>query len=467
MKYKSHTVKPTSYIAGIFAIVSAMLVAIMLILCAIGFLFPRTQKLVLFTETVSKKFDGEPLSGGELSISYGELHPGHELVVLSECKYTNVGEYDNNPAYKIVDPSGSDVTDRYSIVEKFGSIIIEGRSITVFSPSKVKQYDGTALSSDEIAMTGGSLAAGHTFYGNHKTSITYPGEQEIFPSYYILDSNGTDVTEQYNIVSNIGTLTILPRLIKISTSSANKQYDGTPLSSSEWKHESGELLQGHELSVNCISEEIDVGSFDNKADVWIHDDKGNDVSELYSVEFHYGKLNITPMPLYIVSASASKEYDGTPLKCSDWRISSGKIGANETLTLLGSTEITNVGSVSNDMFFSVTDKNGIDVTHRYKITVLAGSLDLTPRSITIRTGSAQKIYDGTPLTCSEYEIIKGSLSKGEQLELALTSIVNIGYTQNYIVDYSILRTTEGGVQKDVSDNYRISYDYGTLTVTLK
>ena len=467
MKYKSRAVKPTSYVAGIFAITSALLIAIVLVLCAVGFIFPRTQKLVLSTETVSKLFDGDPLSGGDISIIYGELHPGHELVVISECIYTDVGEYKNDPAYKIVDPSGADVTDRYSIVDKFGSIVIEGRSITVFSPSKIKQFDGTPLTSEEIVMTGGSLADGHTFHGNHTTSITYPGEQPILPSYSIIDADGKDVTEQYGVISNIGTLTIMPRIIKISTSSADKQYDGTPLSSSAWKHESGELLPGHKLSAKCITEEIDVGSFENKADVWIHDEKGNDVSELYSVETHYGKLNITPMSLYIVSGNASKEYDGTPLTCSDWSISYGKIGAGEKLTLLGSTEITNVGSVPNNMIFSVTDKDGKDVTHRYKISVLSGQLDLTPRSITIRTGSAKKVYDGTPLTCSEYEIIKGSLSDGEKLELALTSIVNIGYTQNYVVDYSILRTVEGGELKDVSANYKISYDCGTLTVTLK
>jgi len=465
MKYKSRAVRSSSYVAGIFAIASAMLVAIMLILCAIGFLFPRTQKLVLSTETVSKLYDGEPISGGEISITYGELHPGHELVIISECNYTNVGEYENSPAYKIVDPSGADVTDRYSIVDDFGSIIIEGRSITVFSPSKVKQYDGTPLTSDKIIMTGGALAEGHTFYADHTTSITYPGEQEILPSYFILDANGTDVTEHYGIISNIGTLTVLPRLVKLSTSSAEKPYDGTSLSSSGWKHESGTLLAGHKLTAKCITEVNDVGTFYNEADVWIHDAEGNDVSELYSVEFHYGQLTITPMPLYIRSGTASKEYDGTPLSCSDWSISSGKIGANETLTLLDSTEITSVGSVANEMLFSVTDKDGKDVTHRYKITVMNGILNLTPRSITIRTGSAKKVYDGTPLVCNEYEIIKGSLVEGEQLDLALTSIVNIGYTQNYVVDYSIRRTA--GALRDVSQNYRISYDYGTLTVTLK
>ena len=80
-------------------------------------------------------------------------------------------------------------------------------------------------------------------------------------------------------------------------------------------------------------------------------------------------------------------------------------------------------------------------------------------------GSATKKYDGTALFCREYEITKGSLCAGDTLELSFTSIVNIGYTENYIIDHTIYGEVAGGNKTDVTLNYKITFDYGTLTVT--
>ena len=91
-------------------------------------------------------------------------------------------------------------------------------------------------------------------------------------------------------------------------------------------------------------------------------------------------------------------------------------------------------------------------------------MTVTPRPITIQTGSATKKYDGAPLICKEYTITKGSVCDGDMLQLAFTSIVNIGYTENYIVDLTVYGN-EDGRKTDVTVNYKITYDYGTLTVT--
>ncbi|MBQ7828385.1 MAG: hypothetical protein IJ386_09000, partial [Clostridia bacterium] len=58
-----------------------------------------------------------------------------------------------------------------------------------------------------------------------------------------------------------------------------------------------------------------------------------------------------------------------------------------------------------------------------------------------------------------------SLCPDETLDLAFTSIVNIGYSNNYVIDCSILKKDQNGNTVNVSGNYVISYDYGILKIT--
>lgn len=467
MKYDSKTVRVSSYVAAVCAVASAMIVAVLLLLSAAGVIFPRREKITLHTDTVSKIYDATPLTGGEMTMVYGELHQGHELVMISMPSYTDVGEYDNAPKYMIVDSSGDDVTGMYDVQTDFGKIVINGIPLSVFSESKNKQYDGQALISDEIKIMSGQLAEGHTFICDSTTYIIMPGEQQILPSYRIVDKNGKDVAGQYHIVEHLGTLTVVPLPVTVVTGSAEKNYDGKPLSESKWEHVSGTLLDGHSLVGRCITEEIEVGTYKNEIEASVIDESGKDVTEIYGIKTIHGEIRILPMSLHIRTADMTKEYDGTPLKCEEWSIVSGGIGEGERLTVTRAPTLNEIGTVANKMDFVITDKNGVDVTHRYQIKQYTGSLSLTPRSITIRTGSASKVYDGTPLTCEEYQITSGSLSEGDRLNVALTSIVNVGYTQNYIIDYSILRESEDGRTVNVTSNYRVSFDYGTLTVTMK
>lgn len=454
----------TSYVSAVCAVASATVVAVLLFLSASGVIFPRRATITLHTETVSKVYDAEPITGGEITVTFGELRPGHELVTLSVPSYTEVGEYDNAPKYIIVDSSGDDVTGMYDVTTDFGKITVRGIPLSVHSQTKSKRYDGTALISDEIQILTGNLAEGHIFIGGAVTRLTLPGEQDILPTYSIIDENGVDVTGIYEISEYLGTLTVIPIYITVSSGSAEKSYDGTPLSANEWEHVSGELLEGHSISAKCITKVTEVGEYENEIEACILDKSGKDVSELYKIVKVCGNISILPLTLHIETEGITKEYDGIPISCDKWSIVAGSLAEGESITVTHIPTLNYVGSAVNKMVFVITDKNGVNVTHRYQIIQQTGQLVLTPRTITIRTGSATKVYDGTALVCEEYEITNGSLCEGDTLNLAFTSIVNVGYTQNYIIDYYI-QSTQDGDKVNVTSNYRVSYDYGTLTVT--
>ena len=79
----------------------------------------------------------------------------------------------------------------------------------------------------------------------------------------------------------------------------------------------------------------------------------------------------------------------------------------------------------------------------------------------IKTHAAEKVYDGTPLTCGEYWISEGSLAENHTLSLKMTSsITDIGEIPNSMSDVRIVNTAG----KDVTKNYRIAVRFGTLSI---
>ena len=464
MNYKRKAVKITTYVAGILAVTSAVIAGVLLVMSSLGIIFPRKQLLTVSTDDVTITYNALPVYGGTPFVTRGQLLDGHRIVVTAEFKRTNAGVYENAPEFVILDDVGADVTDMYEINEDFGKLTVKQRRLIVYSESKEKRYDGAPLVSDDIIVTGGSFAEGHTLVCDSVTTITLPGEQKILPSYVIVDENGTDVTNQYKVSERLGTLTVLPIPITISTGSVTKQYDGLPLSSNVWQHTSGSLLDGHSLKVTCITCETEVGKHENLADARIYDKNGTDVTQLYEIITEPGILEVQPLVLHVSTGSASKEYDGTPVSNKEWKIIYGALAEGESIKAVSFPERTDAGVSRNEIVFEITDKNGCNVTDRYKIILNVGSLNVTPRPITIQTGSASKKYDGTPLVCKEYTLVKGSMCDGDMLQIAFTSIVNIGYTENYCIELTVYGTRDGR-KTDLTVNYKITYDYGTLTVT--
>lgn len=466
MKKSKNAVKAVSYTAGIFIIASALLLAVLLFMCALGFIYPRKEHIAIRTESYSKIFDAEPISGGAPMLTYGSLHSDLKITTVSQSVYTKVGVYKNEPEFIITDSSGTDVTDMYIITADYGEIVISGRPITVYCPDREKIYDGTPLTSDEITLlqSEGTLFEGHTFVCTAVTSLTEPGEAPIASSYRIINEWGADVTDQYSIAESIGKLTVHPIPIKVRTNSYNKYYDALPLAEGGLSVVAGEMLPGH-IMITVYDEYTDVGSYPNKPEISVIDIHGNDVNKYYNIDGTYGIITIKQIPLNITTASAEKIYDGEPISCAEWSITSGYLLEGDSISVSHPSSLESVGKIENQMQFKVTDKNGNDVTSRYALNTKYGTLYISPRVITIRTGSASKVYDGEALVCEEYEIISGSLCEGEEIEISFTSIINIGYSDNYVVALTVIRNEADGTKKDVSFCYSITYDCGMLTVT--
>ena len=163
--------------------------------------------------------------------------------------------------------------------------------------SAEKVFDGTPLTSGHCDVVDGSVAPGETLRYESTGTQTLAGQSVNYISVSILDKDGNDTSNQYEILYRAGTLTVTPRKISIRSADATKPWDGKPLSSSGWELLAGQLCEGHEINVKTYGVQTSVGECDNEiVHVAIFDTSGGnrvDVTNSYQIECYYGTLTVT------------------------------------------------------------------------------------------------------------------------------------------------------------------------------
>ncbi len=366
--------------------------------------------------------------------------------------------------YKIVNAEGADVTFAYNITPSEGNITVNPRNVTIYTDTITKVYDGTPIEKPEYSFKNGSLAEGDELRVNFRAMPTNAGIYSATPdNYNILNAEGEDVTNRYNLKFVYGVITIEPRKLTFTTGSAEKVYDGKPLTNPEWELVDGTLADGHVLTAEAIGNRTIAGTGDNTLDVTIVDEKGRYVADNYEIIVKYGALTITPITLKFETDSAEKVYDGQPLQASGYKFISGELLPGHTMQCRTNGWITDAGEGKNRLSVTIFNENGDDITyHGYRIEVDEGTLKVTPRPITVTSESAQKLFDGTPLTAHSCEVTEGSLVNGHIVKgYYKGSQTEVGESPNnfFISVNSVSDATTG-----YASNYAITYVYGTLKV---
>ena len=104
-----------------------------------------------------------------------------------------------------------------------------GITLTFKSADASAEYDGTALTAPDWELESGTLEKGHVAKVSVTGSQTDVGDSKNTLAVTILDENGNDVTEKYNIKLNEGTLSVYKRVVEFVADSLQKA-DGGPLS---------------------------------------------------------------------------------------------------------------------------------------------------------------------------------------------------------------------------------------------
>ena len=170
---------------------------------------------------------------------------------------------------------------------------LKPQPITLRSISASKVYDGTPLTATGLEIVEGSLLPGHRLSVVDSVAFTNVGIRDNTLRVKILDESGNDVSKEYLIGYEYGTLEIVSKDLTIETGSATKPYDGTPLICHDYTQEG--LLPGHTISIGYYAgKQTDPGRSDNAVEnVQIFDEHGKDVTHNYAIELIFGTLRVT------------------------------------------------------------------------------------------------------------------------------------------------------------------------------
>ncbi|MGN0818207.1 MAG: transglutaminase domain-containing protein [Candidatus Coproplasma sp.] len=431
-----------------------------------GTLAVTSRPIIIETASNSWVYDGQAHSDGTHWVVSGEygLVGGHRTESYNLTQITDVGTADNVLSVRVFDGGDNEVTENYAITYVYGELEITRRPIIVKTFDYEWVYDGQPHSYDvhEVDPDGYvtlavdandyGLVSGHTTLSYNLASITDAGSTPNTMDIIVLYGESV-VTDNYEIKGFInGTLTVTPRPITVTADSSTKIYDGTPLTCGTYSVTSElKLVGNHVLTAETEGSQTDAGSSANKitvGSVVIKDASGADMSDNYAVTLNDGTLTVTPRPITITAGSSEKDYDGTPLTYNSFTVTSdlspalvlnheAKPEVEGSRTEVGESEnvITSV-----KIFEKVYDGEILtgerDVTANYEIVCKDGLLTvMIPGKLVVKTGDAEKVYDGTVLTCSDYTIIKNTLGQGFGTVYVVVvectgSITDSGQTQN-------------------------------------
>ncbi len=424
------------------------------------------RALSLSIKSVSKEYDGKALTHGGYTVTSGELIDGHTvdmsiempaIVDVGSCKISSNG-------VKITE-NGVDITDKYSVSVAAGKGEITKRRITVSSPDVSKVYDGEALMPPEWKLSAEAAD------GEALTVYTYEGDlikpQSVkYITGCTVTRGGEDASRNYDISINSGMLTVEKRNLTVRTDSLSKTYDGTPLETGSSYSFDG-LAATDSVILSGSSALTDAGSAQNSVRVEIYNGSEH-VNDCYNITTAFGTLTVKPRKLTIISESAEKIYDGTPLYAY-FSLGGDGVVDNDHLSVSGGS-LTDVGSMTNELTYGIRGKyDNADKLHNYEITTDWGTLTVKPRPITLQTPTASKYYDGSLLEARRVDVVGGSLAEGEQIYInsweEITDVLRDGtgkvISQQNVIGINIRNSVE---YKDTIENYDITWEYGTLTV---
>lgn len=393
-------------------------------------------------------FRAETVAGEWVDVTAARAHAWVE-VYIDGCGWTMVEVTGGRR-----DQAEDDNTDRLSL------------GLTANSASQI--YNGKALRADGYTCTSGALRPGDSIQKVVITgSQTLPGESEArITDVKIVDASGEDVTHLYDIALRPGTLTVRRIPLTVVSPSAQKYYDGTPLTAPTCTYNESVLLPGHFLLAEAIGSITEVGQIPNEIVAMIFDSDGNDMAGYYDMQILPGVLTVKEVPLGILTirtASATQTYNGKPLSDSGWELISGTLCVGHFMIVKMNSSRTDVGVCVNKPVVTIIDWEGNDVTSRYVLETSAyGLLTVQPALLIVTSHSAQSDNPSRPLICRDYDLDDTYLVPGHQVLVQITGMQQgVGMSVNTIEGVRVVDSD----MYDVTANYTIRLVQGTLTVT--
>ena len=426
----------------------------------------------LLGDETKKTYSGTKQSYTGFTVSGLDMGSYTVSGVQALAQGTDVGTYKGTIDYSgmriFEKSSGSDVTNQFEVVEASEpTLIVEKAPISIVTPDDSKLYDGAPL----IATKGAELSG--LVNDETATLIVIGSRTDVGTSdnAYQIDWSGSAKESNYFIdEETIGTLEIAKRPVTVTAKGGEKQYDGKPLTAADTGYDIGGegLVEGHEADVALSGSQTAPGASPATVESVAVKDGDVDVANNYDVATADGSLKVTNRDAkYEVTLKANSStgnvYDGTEKSAKgvvtdrfviddvEYAVS-GYLTQDPAETAAG----TYTNNVTGD--FKVEDPAGNNVTSEFAVHTEDGALEILPREVTLASGSATKIYDGTALELPDVTVGGDGFVGTEASVRATGSITDIGGP----IDNTIVVEPGEGF---IAANYNVVYTVGKLTVT--
>ncbi len=448
----------------------------------------------------AKMYDGTPLSAAAMATS---TIPGDAFVIQYKSKFEGEAAFsdwfDTVPSItdygiKLVEVSCTNAN--YMPQSCTYTLSIHKRDVQLVSMDSTRMYNGDTLRCDSVKVMGDGFAIGEGATFQVTGGQLLPGHT---PNTFTYTLNPGTKAANYDIRTAFGTLNVTERPesmlypITVVAKSDTVTYDGYKHTVSGFDTLRFTTVDNHVYTVEGLTAEVsayDAGLYENEVagDVVVRDEEGNVVTDQFAVTEVDGRLYVTRRPVTITVPDGqhySKVYDGDSLRVDYPNIHVSNLADRDTLTAgYIVTEGYTVGDyVCGEGEFmaapGVASKHQFDITHgTVDGEYVAGSslgnyipgfqvtLTIGERPLELTAGSAEKVYDGLPLSLMEHDF---TVTSGTSVAPTDTVVIThsgsqtcVGETGNVI---SSVVVRHKGDAVDVTSSYVIATVDGLLKVT--
>ena len=423
------------------------------------------RTVTLTSETASKPYDGTPLTRPDVTVGGDKFVAGEvsEIKATGSVTYVSEGEVTNTITYT----EGANFKEsNYDITKTEGKLSITAQPISsngiiVEKPSDVL-YDGEMHQQKPVVKDG-------------ETTLT---EGEHYTLHY--DGNTTNAgtvtvvvfgTGNYNGETSVS-YKITPRKVTLTSESGSKPYDGTPLTKPNVKVEGDGFVAGEveENSIRATGSVLNVGDNGKNAIEFTTTDAFKYTN--YTITKNEGTLTITGQSIVpdpdnpgsykgiTISDPTDALYDGNLHKWAP------EVKDKDGNALTENTDYTvayNITQKATPDYRDYTDVCTIEVTITGKGNYTGSvtkTYHITPRKVTLKSETASKPYDGTPLTKPDVTVSGDGFVEGEAYEILAHGTVTEVKDSPVVneISYKVTENYKG-------DNYIVTYERGKLSIT--
>lgn len=440
-----------------------------------GKLTINPRKVTLSSESGEKEYDGTPLTKPNVTVGGDGFVTGEvtDIKATGSVTYVSDGEVTNTITYTTGEKFNA---DNYNISKSEGKLKITDRTakyeITVKANRGEKTYDGTPLDVSgfenlEFTVNGQKYTVSGLTASKTGTNVSDSGAVVVEGTAVVKDANGIDVTKQFKVNTEDGQLTINPRTVTLTSGSASKQYDGTPLTKDEVKVTGDGFADGEGATYDVTGAITNVAENKPNNNTFTYTLSEGTTAGNYDIEIMYGTLEITPVAaevtVTIKGNTTDAVYDATEKTAEGYEVISisNELYTAKDFALTGKDKVTGIAAGEYDMglAFENISKNFSKVT----FVVEDGKLTIAKRDVTVTGESATKVYNGQTQEINGYTV--DNLVKGHEMTGVTYSAKGKDpgkYDGSFTGSQIVIKDAAG---TDVTINYNVKPVIGVLTIT--